>query len=69
MRFGLVGSSDYLGIARDGRFLAVECKRPGGALSEKQQAFLDRINNEGGVGIVVTHLESLLKQLKERNVI
>jgi hypothetical protein len=28
IRFGYPGSSDWLGICPDGRFLAVECKRP-----------------------------------------
>ena len=35
VRYGLAGSSDYQGYGHDGRFLAVECKRPSGKLSKK----------------------------------
>ena len=42
IRFGYPGSSDWLGVCPDGRFLAVECKAPKtGRVTEKQQDFLD----------------------------
>jgi hypothetical protein len=70
IRFGYPGSSDWLGICRDGRFLAVECKRPrDGRLTEKQRDFLACINNAGGVAVVVTGVDDLLKKLKEAEVI
>jgi hypothetical protein len=70
VRAGYTGSSDFIGICPDGRFLAVECKRPeGGVLSAAQREFLDTINRNGGVGIVVTSVESLISQLKEAEVI
>jgi hypothetical protein len=70
VRFGYPGSSDWLGICPDGRFLAVECKRPrGGRLTAKQRNFLDCINRYGGVGIVVTGVDSLMTKLKEAEVI
>jgi hypothetical protein len=70
VRAGHVGSSDFLGICPDGRFLAVECKRPlKGVLSVSQEEFLDCINRNGGVGIVVDSVDSLEKQLKDAGVI
>ena len=69
VHFGTAGWSDIIGMTHDGKFLAVEVKRPGGNLSEKQKAFLDRVNAENGIGIVVDSVESLLNQLKGRNVI
>lgn len=70
VRFGYPGSSDWLGICPDGRLLAVECKRPeGGRLTEQQRDFLDCVNRNGGVGIVATGVDSLIKQLKEAEVI
>jgi hypothetical protein len=70
IRYGAPGSSDIIGICPDGRFLAVECKRPrGGRLTEKQREFLGRVNAAGGVGIVATSVEELEKQLKERRVL
>jgi len=70
VRYGYPGSSDWIGICPDGRFLAVECKAPKtGRLTEPQRNFLDCINRHGGVAIVVDGLDSLLVQLKERKVI
>jgi hypothetical protein len=70
VRFGYPGSADWLGICHDGRFLAVECKRPrGGRLTAKQTDFLDRIRRYGGVALVVTGVNDLLEKLKEAGVI
>jgi len=70
LRYGYPGSSDWLGICPDGRFLAIECKAPKtGRLTERQQSFIDCINRQGGVAIVVNNLNSLIEQLKERGVI
>lgn len=68
---GMPGVSDLIGIlpsnpdqCPSGRFLAIECKRPkGGRLSEAQEQFLARVNELGGVGIVVDSLESLEEKL------
>lgn len=69
IRYGKKGSSDILGIAKDGRFLAVEVKREkGGVLSDDQKEFLFNITKNGGVAIVVNSLESLVDQLKENRV-
>lgn len=53
-RFGLcVGSSDIIGIAPGGRFIAIEVKRPGGKPTEQQVIFIDFINKMGGFGIIL----------------
>lgn len=65
IRYGMVGSSDILGILPNGQFLAVECKRgKGGKLSEEQILFLDNINRNGGVGICVNSVEALEEKLR-----
>jgi hypothetical protein len=70
IRFGYPGSADWLGICHDGRFLAVECKRPrGGRLTAEQRDFLDCIRRYGGVALVVTGVNDLLEKLKEAEVI
>lgn len=70
VRFGYKGSSDILGITKDGRFLAVECKREkGGILSDDQKTFLFNITKNGGVAIVVNSLDCLIEKLKENKVI
>lgn len=63
MRFGATGSADILGVCCDGRFLAVEVKRPGGRPTEAQVAWLDRVRESGGVAMVVTSLEELRQGL------
>ena len=70
IKFGKPGSSDWLGICPDGRFLAIESKRPvGGVTSDLQKQFLDRINSDGGVGIVARSAVECYEKLKEAGVI
>lgn len=57
---GMRGVSDILGILPDGRFLAVECKKPKNKLSEFQREFLENIKNNGGVALVVYSLDDLI---------
>lgn len=54
VRFGLcVGSSDLIGLTRDGIFLAIECKRSvGGRVTEQQEHFLSCVRSMGGVAIL-----------------
>lgn len=53
------GISDIIGVMPGGRFLAVECKRPGNVPTGDQQAFLDAVNRRGGLGVVVTDAADL----------
>ena len=66
MRFGLVGSSDIIGILPNGRFLAVECKKEnGGVLSDKQKEFLTQIRLNGGFAVCVNSLFDLESKLND----
>jgi hypothetical protein len=70
IRFGSKGMSDIYAISPDGISVWIECKRPkGGRLSEAQKEFLDCINRNSGVGIVVHSVEELEAQLKEAGII
>ena len=63
------GVSDIYAV-KDGVSIWIECKRPvGGKLSDGQRNFLDAMNRNGAVGIVVNGIESLESQLKEAGVI
>jgi hypothetical protein len=62
-KVGLSGAALHKGVR-----LEIECKRPGGKLSEHQEYFLAMINDAGGVGICVDNVESLQRQLRERGV-
>ena len=57
------GCSDALCCAPDGRFLAVEFKRPGGRPTVKQEAFLARVRRSNGLALVVTSVADLHAQL------
>ena len=49
IRFGLcVGSSDIIGVAPDGKFLAIECKSAIGQPTDAQVRFLEAVRRQGG---------------------
>lgn len=61
---GRRGVSDILGILRGGRFLAVECKRPGEKRSPDQIQFLDDVASNGGVAIVAHGVDELHREIE-----
>lgn len=64
------GTLDFEGYDKNGRFLAIECKRPvGGRLSPAQAERIKDINEKGGVAVVVTSGAEALDQLKQNNCI
>lgn len=63
VKFGWPGASDIVGQMRDGRFLAVEVKRPGGRPTPEQQAFLALVAGHGGVAVLVDTVDSLARVL------
>lgn len=52
LRFGFPGCPDVLGQLRDGRVLAVECKRPSGVVTPEQVSFLECVRANGGVALI-----------------
>jgi len=64
VRFGFPGLSDIIGQLADGRFLAVEVKRPGKNPTETQKAFLDRVAKYSGVAYTVHSVDELDKFIK-----
>ena len=56
------GIADIIGIW-EGRFLAIEVKRPGGKLSIEQELFLRRVNEKGGIGFVAYGIDDVIKAL------
>jgi len=53
------GVSDIIGITKDGRALAVECKSVHGKLSEHQKAFGMNYKIRGGVFVVAKNIDDL----------
>ena len=60
---GLKGSSDIIGIAKDGKFIAVEVKAKKNKASLYQQMFLAEVKKKGGYAIVAYSLEDVMKFL------
>lgn len=61
------GISDILAIMPGGKFLSVECKRPGkkGDVTEKQRLFMAEVERRGGITIIaesVADVERILSQ-------
>lgn len=63
VRVGFVGCSDIIGQTTDGRFLAVEVKRPGGKPTEAQVEFLGRVQRAGGVAFVAWSVDDVARGL------
>lgn len=59
-RAGKVGSSDILGVAKNGKFIAIECKVGKNKPSEAQNDFLQQITERGGIARVIYTLEELM---------
>jgi hypothetical protein len=54
VRYGLAnGSADLVGVL-DGRFIALEVKRPGEQVTAEQRAWLELVRRYGGFAAVVT---------------
>jgi len=65
IRFGLaVGSSDIIGIAPCGRFLAVEVKTSKGRATKEQLRFIEAVNNAGGISGIARSVEDALKLIR-----
>jgi hypothetical protein len=69
VKFGSPGSADIIACAPGGRFVAVECKRPGGRLTGPQREWLEKITRAGGEAIVAESVNSLKEQLLARGLI
>ena len=67
--FQAAGIPDIVLIARNGRFVGLEVKRPCfGVVSELQKAMLRRINRAGGYGCVVYSPEDAALALDRANI-
>lgn len=61
VKFGKPGSADILGVTKEGRFIAVECKTKKGKLSPLQEIFLEEVRKRGGIAVVVHSVDELLE--------
>lgn len=61
-RAGIKGGSDIIGITPNGKFIAIEVKRPStkNNVSLLQEVFLKEIKDKGGVAVVATSLDDIM---------
>ena len=57
------GIADLL-VCGEGKFIAIEVKKPGGKLSPLQEAFLHDIRAAGGVAFVAYSVDDVVNELK-----
>lgn len=58
------GTADIIGIMPTGAFVAIEVKRPGGIVSDKQKEFLEKITSRGGIAFVAYSLDDVITYFK-----
>ena len=57
--YGRKGMADIVGCAPDGRFIAIEVKRPGGKLTVMQENWLAEKQHHGGVVFVAYNVDDV----------
>lgn len=60
---GEKGISDLLACSPEGRFIAIEVKRPGGTVSPDQREFIERINKKGGLAFVAYSIDDAMAKI------
>lgn len=65
IRMAPAGTPDLIMCSKEGRFIGVEVKRPGGKPTDKQTETLHRINELGGIGILAESLDEVLEDLRD----
>ena len=65
IRMARAGTSDIIGIAPDGKFIAIEVKKPEtiGSVTDNQSRFIEEIIQHGGYAGVATNPEQALELL------
>lgn len=66
--FSRAGTPDIVACL-NGRFIAIEVKRPGGRVSPLQMAHIKLINQAGGVAFVAYSLEEAKKNIEKLNLV
>lgn len=64
VRAGFVGQSDIIGQLKDGRFLAVECKREGVKPTPAQQQFLFTVHRYGGCAFIARSVDDVIRGIR-----
>ncbi len=60
---GMKGVSDILGVLPGGRLLAIEAKKKGGYPTPEQRAFIEAVNDAGGLAFVARSVDDVETRL------
>jgi hypothetical protein len=58
-----VGMPDIIGVLPDGKFFAIEVKKPGGDITPAQLDTIQAINARGGIAFIATRVEDVKQNL------
>jgi len=53
------GVADILGFSKEGRFLAIEVKKPNAPMTQEQHDFLASVERRGGIAFIATCLDDV----------
>lgn len=56
------GIADLLGLTKEGKFFAIECKVPGGRTTLEQEQFLESVRSFGCKAFVATSIQDVMKE-------
>ncbi|MCC7005018.1 MAG: hypothetical protein IT497_00060 [Ottowia sp.] len=67
VKFGQPGSADIIGLTKQGRFLAIECKNGGtnARQRKKQEIFQMQVEKNGGIYILARDVKDIMKLLDD----
>ncbi|MFH1603891.1 MAG: hypothetical protein ABIH03_08290 [Pseudomonadota bacterium] len=65
VHFGAKGSGDILGILPNGRFMSIECKKPGETPTDDQEIWAERVRAAGGLPLTIYSLGELEDAMSE----
>ena len=63
IKIGMKGSSDIIGVHKDGRFIAIECKIGKNKTTPAQDYFLEEIKRHGGIALIAYDLDDVEREL------
>jgi hypothetical protein len=58
------GISDILACSPDGKFVAIEVKRPGKEMTDEQRLFLERVRHNDGIAFCAKSLDDVMERVK-----
>jgi penicillin-binding protein-related factor A (putative recombinase) len=61
--YRMKGVADIMGVLKGGRHLAIEVKTKTGRVSPEQKAYLEAVNENGGIGFVARSVDDVIREL------